>query len=68
MLLDIIQLFFYLKNVFDVYLFLTERDRVQAGERQRERGDTESEAGFRLQDDSTEPYIGLKLTNCEIMT
>ena len=31
-------------------------------------GDTESEAGSRLQAVSTEPDAGLKLTNHEIMT
>ena len=46
-----------------------ERDRVWAGEGQREReGDTESEAGSRLWTVSTEPNVGLEPTNCEIMT
>ena len=31
-------------------------------------GDTEAEAGSRLQADSTEPDVGLELTDCEIMT
>ena len=31
-------------------------------------GDTESEAGSRLQVVSTEPNTGLKLMNCEVMT
>ena len=31
-------------------------------------GDTESEAGFRLRAVSTEPNVGLKLMNCEILT
>ena len=31
-------------------------------------GDTESEAGSRLQAVSTEPNVGLELTDCEIMT
>ena len=31
-------------------------------------GDTESEAGSRLRAISTEPDVGLELTNCEIMT
>ena len=31
-------------------------------------GDTESEAGPRLQAVSTEPDAGLELTRCEIMT
>ena len=40
---------------FNVYLFL--RDRAQVGKEQRE-GDTESEAGSRLCDVSTEPKAG----------
>ena len=40
---------------------------MQAGERQRD-GDTESEAGSRLQAVSTEPNAGLELTDHEIMT
>ena len=36
-------------------------------ERERER-ETESEAGSRLQAASTEPDVGLKLTDCELMT
>ena len=36
--------------------------------RAERRGDTESEAGFRLQAVSTEPNVGLEPTNCEIMT
>ena len=31
-------------------------------------GDTETEAGSRLRAVSTEPYVGLKLTNLKIMT
>ena len=48
-------------------MFIFERDREWVGKGQRE-GDTESEAGFRLQADSTEPDAGVELTNCEIMT
>ena len=43
----------------------------EGGERERERerdGDTESEAGSGLRAVSTEPDVGLKLTNCEITT
>ena len=36
------------------------------GEREGE-GNTESEAGSRLPAVSTEPNVGLKLSNCEIM-
>ena len=63
----------FFKKKFNVYLFLTE------GERERERastsgrgaeweGGTESKAGSRLWDVSTEPDTGLEPTNCEIMT
>ena len=38
---------------------------VEGAER---RGDTESEAESRLWAVSTEPYVGLELTNLEIMT
>ena len=40
---------------------------MSGGEAERE-GDTESEPGFRLRAASTEPDVGLELTNCEIMT
>ena len=51
--------------------FLRERERekqsVSEGRAERE-GDTESEAGSRLQAVSTEPDAGLELTNRESMT
>ena len=50
---------------------MRERERERAGraEREREReGDTESEAGSRFGAASTEPEVGLKLTNREITT
>ena len=51
------------------YLFLRERERENrsrwAAEWER---DTESEAGSRLWAVSTEPNVGLELTNREIMT
>ena len=50
-----------------MFIFERERDSVSRGGAERE-GDTESQAGSRLQAVSTEPYVGLKLTNCEIMT
>ena len=54
---------------FNVYLFLRERaSEHELGEGQRERGDTESEAGSRLRAVSTEPDAELELTSCEIMT
>ena len=41
----------------------------EGAERDREReGDTESKAGSSLQASSTELEVGLKPTNCEIMT
>ena len=52
-----------------IYLFLREKESEHKLGRGREReGDTESEAGSRLHSVSTEPYAGLKPTNCEIMT
>ena len=44
-----------------------ETERVSGGGAERE-GGTESKAGSRLRTVSTEPDVGLKLTNCEIMT
>ena len=41
--------------------------RESRGGAERE-GDTESEAGSRLQNVSIEPNMGLEPTNCEIMT
>ena len=53
-------------------MFIFERGvRVWAGEGQRDRQtdrQTESEAGSRIQAVSTEPDMGLELTNREIMT
>ena len=40
---------------------------MNGGGSERE-GDTESEAGSRPPAVSTEPYAGLELTDCEIMT
>ena len=51
---------------FKVYLFLRERQSSRGGS-ERE-GDTESKAGSRLRAVSTEPDVGLELTNREIMT
>ena len=59
------RLFFFF-NFFKC-LFIFKRERVWAGEGQRE-GATESEVGFRLSAVSTEPDVGFKPTNCEIMT
>ena len=50
-------------------MFLRESDSGGEAERERERErETESEAGFRLRADSTEPDVGLKLTDHEITT
>ena len=54
--------------ILSLFIFERERETAWAGEGQREKGDTESEAGSRLWPVSTEPYTGLKLTNREIMT
>ena len=54
-------------KIFNVYLFLRERQSVSGGGAERE-GDTESEAGSRLRTVSTEPHTGLKLPNREFMT
>ena len=40
---------------------------MNGGGSERE-GDTESEVGSRLRAVSTEPDVGLELTDCEIMT
>ena len=39
---------YYIIYIFNVYLFLRERDRVQAGGGAGREGDTESESGSRL--------------------
>ena len=44
-----------------------DRERVSGGGAERE-GDTESEAGSRVQAVSTEPDVGLELPDREIMT
>ena len=57
------------KIFFNVYLFLRETERESSRREGPEReGDTESEAGSRLRAVSTEPYVGLELTECTIMT
>ena len=43
------------------------RKRPSEGGSKRE-GNTESEAGFRLQAVRAEPNVGLELTNCRIVT
>ena len=63
-----------MKNQIDIrsffkkmFLLFFERDRAWAGKGWRER-DTESKTGSRLWAVSTELDVGLKPTNCEIMT
>ena len=53
-----------LKNIFNVYLFIFERET----ESTRETQSTRPEAGSRLRAVSTEPDVELEPTNCEIMT
>ena len=53
---------FFKKKVY----FFEEREHEQ--EKNRQEGDRESEAGSRLWGVSTEPDMGLELTNREIMT
>ena len=51
------------------YLFIFQRDRDSTREERAEReGDTESEAGCRLQAVNIEPDAGLEPMNHEIMT
>ena len=52
-------------------MLIFEREREKwsmSGGRAEREGDTESEAGSRLWAFSTEPYVGLKPMNFEIMT
>ena len=60
--------FFFLKIMF-IYLFffLRERQSASGGDAERQ-GDTEPEAGSRLQAVSTEPNSGLELMDQEVMT
>ena len=59
-------LFFFFLSL-NIYLFLREGQSTSGGGTERE-GDTETEAGPRLQAVSTEPDVGLRLTNHEIVT
>ena len=62
-LLSFFSFFFFFK------LLLTETEcKYELGRGREREGDTESHAGSRLQAVSTEPDMGLELTNCEIMT
>ena len=52
-----------------MFIYFWERQRQDVSGLGAEReGDTESEAGSRLQAVSTEPDAGLELTSCEVMT
>ena len=52
-----------------MFIYFWERQKQNASGLGAEReGDTESEAGSRLQAVSTEPDAGLELTSCDIMT
>ena len=51
-----------------IYFWEKERDKVRVGGGAEREGDTESEAGSRLQAVSTEPNVGLELSKREIMT
>ena len=51
-----------------MFTYFWERETAWAVEGQRERGDTESEAGSRLWAVNTEPSAGLTPMNCEIVT
>ena len=63
-MIEVCSIFFLIfKNV----LLILERQSGSQKGAERE-GDTESEAGSRLQAVSTEPDVGLELTNREIMT
>ena len=60
----LLTMFLYFKKIL-IYFWERETEREQA---RAEREDTESKAGSRLCAVSTEPDVGLELTNCEIMT
>ena len=57
----------WIGSSFQTGLFIFERQSASRGGAERE-GDTESEAGSRLQAVSTEPNVGLELTNRETVT
>ena len=67
---QVIEKLFYLRSLKKNLMFIIfkrDRDKKQAGKRQRER-ETELEAGSRLWAVSTEPDARLKLTYLEIVT
>ena len=55
------------KKIFNVYFWERDSQSTSRGGAERE-GDAESEAGSRLWTVNTEPEVGLKLTEGEIMT
>ena len=62
-------IFFVLCSFFKKLMFLRKRERQSAsGERTKREADTESEAGSKLWAASTEPDVGLELTDSKIMT
>ena len=62
--ISVFLIFGYNINFFNVHLFLRERESTQVRKGQRERENIPS----RLYAVSTEPDLGLELTNHEIMT
>ena len=69
--------FIIFKKIFLMFICFWERERERQKQRQRQslrgggeerEGDIESKAGSRLWAVSTEPDVGLKLTECKIMT
>ena len=63
----IVSFFFNFFSTFIYFFGDRERQSMNGGGSERE-GDTESEAGSRLRAVSTEPDVGLELTDREIMT
>ena len=55
-------------NFFSTFIYFWETDTEPEQGRAERKGDTESEAGSRLWDVGTEPDMGLKLKNREIVT
>ena len=51
-----------------MFTYFCERERVHKWRKAEREGDTESQAGSRLRAVSTEPDMGLQLTNHEIVT
>ena len=56
------------KFVFNVYLFLTDRDRQSMRRGGAERGETQNRSRLQAPAVSTEPDAGLEPTHSEIMT